>query len=49
MIDTDGKRRVSRRVANDETGLLQLGVCILELSDGKLATWAIDLNTGGPR
>ncbi|MGW0886447.1 IS110 family transposase, partial [Streptomyces sp. NPDC002671] len=47
VIDTDGKRRLSRRVANDETVLLKLISDVLELSDSEPVTWAIDLNAGG--
>lgn len=47
VIDTDGKRKLSRRVANDEAALLQLISDALELSDGGPVTWAIDLNAGG--
>ncbi|MFF1855474.1 IS110 family transposase [Streptomyces sp. NPDC058219] len=47
VIDTDAKRKLSRRVANDETALLQLISDVLELSDGEPVTWAIDLNAGG--
>lgn len=47
VIDADGKRRFSRRVANDETELSKLIVDVLELSEGDPVTWAIDLNAGG--
>lgn len=47
VIGTDGKRKLSRRVANDETALLQLISDVLGLSDGDPVTWAIDLNAGG--
>ncbi|MFG2260203.1 IS110 family RNA-guided transposase [Streptomyces mirabilis] len=47
VIGTDGKRKLSRRVANDETVLLKLISDVLELSEGKPVTWAIDLNSGG--
>ena len=47
VIDTDGKRRLSRRVANDENALLQLIADVLMLSEGEPVTWAIDLNAGG--
>ena len=47
VIDADGRRRLSRRVANDETELLQLIADVLELSEGNPVTWAIDLNSGG--
>ncbi|WP_373684961.1 IS110 family transposase [Streptomyces lunaelactis] len=47
VIGTDGKRELSRRVANDESLLLQLIADVLELSEGSPVTWAIDLNAGG--
>lgn len=47
VIDTDGQRKLSRRVANDESALLQLVSDVMELSDGESVTWAIDLNAGG--
>jgi transposase len=47
VIDADGKSRLSRRVANDETELLKLIADVLELSDGDPVNWAIDLNAGG--
>ncbi|WP_394816381.1 IS110 family RNA-guided transposase [Streptomyces mooreae] len=47
VVDADGKRRLSRRVDNDETALLQLIADVLELSEGDPVTWAIDLNAGG--
>ncbi|CAM5691685.1 Transposase OS=Streptomyces canus OX=58343 GN=AQI96_37065 PE=4 SV=1 [Streptomyces canus] len=47
VIDADGQRRLSRRVANDETTLLTLMGDVLALSGGEPVTWAIDLNAGG--
>ncbi|WP_443064105.1 IS110 family transposase [Streptomyces sp. NBC_00376] len=47
VIDTDGKRKLSRRVANDEAALLELIADVLALSEGEAVTWAIDLNAGG--
>lgn len=47
VLDTDGKRRLSRRVANDETALLALLADVAELSGDGTTTWAIDLNGGG--
>ncbi|WP_413100041.1 IS110 family transposase [Streptomyces sp. Inha503] len=47
VIDADGKRKLSRRVANDETALLKLIADVLALSEGESVTWAIDLNAGG--
>ncbi len=47
VIDADGHRLLSRRVANDETALLQLINAVTSLADGGEITWAIDLNAGG--
>ncbi|MFD9339984.1 IS110 family transposase [Streptomyces sp. NPDC060028] len=47
VIDADGTRKLSRRVANDETALLKLIGDVLALSEGGSVTWAIDLNAGG--
>ncbi|MGW1365513.1 IS110 family transposase, partial [Streptomyces chartreusis] len=47
VIDGDGKRKLSRRVGNDETELLKLIADVLALSEGDPVTWAIDLNAGG--
>ncbi|MFF1932045.1 IS110 family transposase [Streptomyces sp. NPDC058228] len=47
VIDTDAKRKLSRRVANDEAALLELIADVLALSEGEPVTWAIDLNAGG--
>ncbi|MER7539519.1 IS110 family transposase [Streptomyces sp. NPDC097704] len=47
VIDADGKRKLSRRVANDEAALLNLIGDVLALSEGGSVTWAIDLNAGG--
>src|SRR6478609_5401677 len=47
VIDADGKRLLSRRVANDEAALLELINAITALADGGELTWAIDLNAGG--
>ncbi|WP_405607659.1 IS110 family transposase [Streptomyces sp. NBC_00076] len=47
VIDAEGERTLSRRVANDETTLLELIGEILDLSEGEPVTWAIDLNAGG--
>ena len=46
VIDADGKRLLSRRVANDETALLELITDVTALADGGELTWAIDLNAG---
>ncbi|HZD68531.1 MAG TPA: IS110 family transposase [Actinomycetes bacterium] len=47
VIDADGRRLLSRRVANDEPDLLALIGEVLDISDGDQATWAIDLADGG--
>lgn len=47
VIDSDGQRKLSRRVANDETTLLNLIGDVLALSEDEPVTWAIDLNAGG--
>nr|WP_200948465.1 MULTISPECIES: IS110 family transposase [unclassified Kitasatospora] len=47
VLDSDGQRRLSQRVANDEAALLKLIVDVLALSEGEPVTWAIDLNSGG--
>ncbi|WP_327380863.1 IS110 family transposase [Streptomyces sp. NBC_01207] len=45
VINSDGKRLLSRRVANDENELLTLIGDVLEISADAL--WAVDLNHGG--
>jgi transposase len=47
VIDGDGQRLLSRRVANDEAALLELIAAVTTLADGGEVTWAIDLNAGG--
>jgi transposase len=47
VIDSDGQRLLSQRVANDETALLELMQAVATLADGGEVTWAIDLNHGG--
>jgi hypothetical protein len=37
VIGTDGKRKLSRRVANDETALLKLIADVIALSEGERA------------
>lgn len=46
-IDVDGRRLLSRRVANDETALLDLIAEVAELAGDGRVTWAVDLNCGG--
>lgn len=45
VIDAEGQRLLSRRVANDETALLGLLGDAVALADR--VTWAVDLNAGG--
>ncbi|RKN38057.1 IS110 family transposase, partial [Streptomyces hoynatensis] len=45
VIDDTGKRLLSRRVANEETELLQLLGDVLDL--GEVTAWGIDLADGG--
>ena len=47
VIDGDGRRLLSRRVANDEAALVELITAVTALADGGEVTWAIDLNGGG--
>jgi transposase len=47
VIDSDGQRLLSQRVANDETVLLALLDAVSALAGGGEVTWAIDLNHGG--
>lgn len=47
VIDVDGQRLLSQRVANDETALLELMGAVAALANGGEVTWAIDLNRGG--
>jgi len=47
VIDADGKRLLSRRVANDEAALEELISTVITLADDGELTWAIDLNAGG--
>lgn len=45
VIDGDGKRLLSRRVANDEADLLELITQVL--GQAEEVTWAVDMITGG--
>ncbi len=47
VIDADGQRLLSQRVANDEAVLVELIDEVMALADGGDVTWAIDLNAGG--
>lgn len=46
-IGEDGRRVLSRRVANDETELLALIADVLSEAEGEEVVWATDLNQGG--
>lgn len=46
VLDAEGDTLLSRRVANDESELLELIADVLEIADGDRATWALDM-TGG--
>lgn len=45
VIDSEGNRLLSRRVNNDEAGLLELITQVLGMADE--VTWAVDICTGG--
>jgi transposase len=45
VIDAEGKRLLSRRVANDEADLLELIAQVLGMAEE--VTWAVDMITGG--
>src|SRR6266545_2439895 len=45
VIDGDGRRLLSRRVANDEADLLELITQVLGMAEE--VTWAVDMITGG--
>ncbi|MFD4242731.1 IS110 family transposase [Streptomyces sp. NPDC058525] len=47
VIDEDGGKVISRRVANDEAELMQLLGDVMDFADGSPVTWAVDLNAGG--
>lgn len=47
LIDDEGKRLLSRKVANDEAALLELLTDVLALAAGREILWATDLNRGG--
>lgn len=48
VVDSEGHRLLSRRVANDEPELLQLLGDVLGLADGDQVTWAMDMTGGEP-
>lgn len=47
VIDAEGARLFSQRVANDETDLLDLMGSVAALDSGGEVVWAVDLNHGG--
>jgi hypothetical protein len=47
VVEVDGARVLSRRVANDEAKLGELIGAVTALADGGEVTWAIDLAGGG--
>lgn len=47
VIDDEGNRLLSRRVANDEAALTELLTEVLALAAGRDILWATDLNRGG--
>jgi Ethanolamine utilization protein EutJ (predicted chaperonin) len=49
VVDTDGNRLSSQRVANDETVLLELIASVTALADGGEITWASTSTAAGPR
>lgn len=48
VLNAEGDTLLSRRVANDETELLDLIRDVLEIADGDRATWAVDMSGGEP-
>lgn len=47
VLDAEGQRMLSRRVANDETELVGLIAEVTALAGSDTVTWATDLNAGG--
>ena len=47
VIDEDGTRLLSRKIANGEDEILGLLADVTALSDGVEVVWATDLNQGG--
>lgn len=47
LIDDEGNRLLSRRVANDEAALIELLADVDALAAGRKVLWATDLNRGG--
>ncbi|WP_406088294.1 IS110 family transposase [Kitasatospora purpeofusca] len=48
VVDSEGRKLLSRRVANDEPELLQLLADVLGLADTETAVWALDMTGGEP-
>ncbi|WAZ19007.1 IS110 family transposase [Streptomyces cinnabarinus] len=48
VLNDEGDTLLSRRVANDESELLQLIGDVLDLADGREVTWAMDMTGGEP-
>ena len=47
VVDEDGRRMLSRKIANDEGEIHGLLAEVLELTEDGVVTWATDLNQGG--
>lgn len=47
-LDAEGRKLLSRRVANDEPELLCLIADVLTLAEGHEVAWAIDMTGGEP-
>jgi len=47
VIDEDGSRLLSKKIANDESEILDLLGDVVALADGDEVCWATDLNQGG--
>ena len=47
VIDAEGRKLLSRRVANDEAALAELLGQVADLAQDGPVTWAVDLNAGG--
>jgi transposase len=48
VVDAEGKKLLSRRVANDEPELLQLIADVLDLAGDREVVWAMDMTGGEP-
>jgi transposase len=48
VVDAEGRRLLTRRVANDEPELLRLLADVLALADADTTTWALDMTGGEP-